>query len=117
MKKIKNEPIKYENRITFPAVETIAKHFNISVEKAQDLHDNNREKYNEMINQFYTDCEKAQVQKSLELEESLRSQNQAMKESANKVGKHIYDKHGKFAPSSQDVKSRKPIDDDFELTM
>lgn len=90
MKILKSERIKYEDRITFPTVETVAEHFKISVENAQDLHDNNRDKYMELINQFYKDCEKERVQKTLELEESLRRQNQAMKEAAIEASKHSY---------------------------
>lgn len=117
MKIIKNKPIEYEDRITFPSVETIAEHFNISVEEAQDLHDNHRDDYVNMIEQFRQDGTKKMVQQQLKFEEESKRKNQAMKEAANELSKHVYFKYGKFKSLSQGIKSRKPIEDDFEITM
>lgn len=117
MEIIKEKPIQFEDRITFPSVETIADHFGISIEKAQDLHDNHRDDYVKMIEKFRQDCAKENTKHQAEFELELKRQRQAMADAANKVSKHIYFKYAKFKSTSQGVKSRKPIEDDIELTM
>lgn len=90
MKILKSEPIEYEDKITFPSVESVAEFFNISVEKAQYLHDNEREKYEKMINKYWEQVNIQMIKKDEDRIKKAKLQTQKMQEAVIEKEREIY---------------------------